>query len=507
MPSIKSHLLLRGSTYHVRLDVPEKLQPIYSRRVLSKSLKTGDALLARELAARQVADWKAEFRQLRDQQIRRGDQWKESIARSGEFYEKSRKRQIMHAVDGHPTSIARTPEEVDSILSALKFLFDEVDADRRAAGVPQADIDRANELVRQKFLITGTDLIPLVQEANTLSRQSEVLFAQQEHLLTPKELEEARSLIAKPEAYRARSPLTPSLQRRFADHFATQSANERTRSVALSKIKSFSDWLTTEKLPLSFDAVAHYLDTLGANRQTRQGHLWALRKIHKWACRYDPTYREQFAAFPSPFEGHEHPRVGKAAGGSWAAFTKQEAERLYKAAKAKQDTDLADLIAFACFTGCRIEELGRLSTSTTILNDLGEPVAFRVDDSKTKAGIREIPIASKLAPLYKQRLSRAQAQGGFLFAGNNKTKSGIRLNALSQRFTKLKRSEGFSDQHVFHSFRKLTATQLEQAGAPALVVPSILGHIRGSLTFDLYSAGASLEQKKAAIELLAFDFG
>ncbi|HGU5521371.1 TPA: hypothetical protein ACM9YO_005825, partial [Klebsiella pneumoniae] len=84
--------------------------------------------------------------------------------------------------------------------------FDEVDADRRAAGVPQADIDRANELVRQKFLSTGTDLIPLVQEANTLSRQSEVLFAQQEYLLTPEELEEARSLIAKPEAYRARSP-------------------------------------------------------------------------------------------------------------------------------------------------------------------------------------------------------------------------------------------------------------------------------------------------------------
>lgn len=506
MPSIKNHILLRGATYHVRLDVPEKLQKIYRRRVLSKSLKTGDALLARELAARQVAEWKAEFRQLRDQQIRRGDQWKESIARSGEFYEKSRKRQIMHAVDGHPTSIARTPEEVDSILSALKFLFDEVDADRRAAGVPQADIDRANELVRQKFLSTGTDLIPLVQEANTLSRQSEVLFAQQEHLLTPEELEEARSLIAKPEAYRARSPLTPSLQRRFAEHFATQSANERTRSVALSKIKSFSDWLTTEKLPLSFDAVAQYLDTLGANRQTRQGHLWALRKIHKWACRYDPTYREQFAASPSPFEGHEHPRVGKAAGGSWAAFTKQEAERLYKAAKAKDDTDLADLCAFACWTGCRIEELGRLSTSSTIFND-GTPVAFRVEDAKTKAGVREIPIASALLPLYRQRLELSQSQNGYLFAGNDKTKSGIRLNALSQRFTKLKRSEGFGDQHVFHSFRKLTATELEQAGAPALVIPAILGHLRGGgMTFDIYSAGPSMTQKRQAIELLSFDF-
>jgi len=61
-----------------------------------------------------------------------------------------------------------------------------------------------------------------------------------------------------------------------------------------------------------------------------------------------------------------------------------------------------------------------------------------VEDAKTKAGVREIPIASALLPLYQQRLELAQSQNGYLFAGNDKTKSGIRLNALSQRFTKLK---------------------------------------------------------------------
>lgn len=509
-PKIKNHILLRGSTYHVRLDVPSDIRAAFgNRRVLSKSLKTGDALLARELAGAQVAEWKAEFRQLKDQQIRRSDDWKESVAKSGEFYKWSRNRQILHAANGHPdfpNQRPRTPEEVEKILSGLKRLFEKVSAEQLAAGMSEQDIARYQELTRKKLLATGIDLIPLIQEQNTLSRQSVVLAAQQEYLLKPDELREARSLIAKPEAYRARSPLSSSLQSRFAEHFATQSDNERTRSVALSKIKAFSDWLTAEKLPLTFDSVAQYLDTLGTNRQTRTGHLWALRKVHKWACRYDKQYRKQFAASPSPFEQHSHPRVGKAAGGSWAVFTRKEAEQLYRAAQANGDTDLADLCAFACWTGCRIEELGRISTSTTIFEN-GTPVAFHIGVSKTRAGVREIPIATGLIPLYKQRLKLAASQGGYLFKGNNKTKSGIRLNALSQRFTKLKRAEGFGDKHVFHSFRKLTATELEQAGASALVIPAILGHLRaGGMTFTIYSAGPSRQQKREAIELLSFSF-
>ncbi|MGE6659271.1 tyrosine-type recombinase/integrase [Pseudomonas sp. NPDC077408] len=506
MQTIKNHILLRGSTYHVRLDIPAALRAAYgNRRVLSKSLKTGDALLARELAAAQIAAWKAGFRQFKDEQIRRGDDWQEHIAKHGRALDISRRRQLLAAVDD--STPARTEAEADAILQAMQKFLAESEAEQLAAGIPQEQIDRANELLRLKLTTAGVDRVAHIKQLNELSRRTMVAYAAQDNVLSPEEQAEALTLISSPNGFKPKSPFTKSLQQRFDVHLSTQSDNERTRSVALSKIATFSDWLTAEGHQLTFDSVAQFLDTLGSNRQTRQGYLWALRKLHKWAVRYEQHYRQQFADKPSPFDGHTHPRVGKGSGGSWAAFSRKEAERLHCAAMAKQDNDLADLIAFACWTGGRIEELGRISTSTTVFDDLGEPAAFRVEDAKTKAGVREIPIASKLAPLYKQRLSHAQAQGGYLFSGNNKTKSGIRLNALSQRFTKLKRAEGFSDKHVFHSFRKLTATQLEQAGAPALVVPSILGHIRGSLTFDLYSAGASLEQKKAAIELLAFDFG
>jgi integrase len=505
MPSTKNHLLLRGSTYHARIDIPAALRAGFgNRRVLSKSLRTGDALLARELAAAQVARWKAEFRQLRDSQIRRGDDWQEHIAKHGRALDISRRQQLLGAVEDNTP--ARTEAEADAILQAMQKLLAESEAEQLAAGIPPEQINRANELLRLKLTTSGVDRVAHVKELNALSRQILVAYAAQDNVLSSDEQAEALTLISSPNGFKAKSPFSQSLQRRFADWYSTQSENERTRSVALAKIEAFSDWLTAEGQQLTFDSVAQFLDTLGSNRQTRQGYLWSLRKLHKWAVRYEQPYRQQFADQLSPFEGHTHPRVGKQSGGSWAAFTRQEAERLHRAAMARQDSDLANLIAFACYTGCRIEELGRISTNTTTFDYQGEPIAFRVDDAKTKAGIREIPISSALLPLYKQRLTLAEAQCGYLFIGNDKTKSGIRLNALSQRFTKLKRAEGFSDQHVFHSFRKLTATMLEQAGAPALVVPSILGHIRGSLTFDLYSSGASFDQKKAAIELLAFDF-
>jgi integrase len=505
MPKMKNHILLRGATYHVRLDIPEAVRPAFgNRRILSQSLKTGDALLARELAAVQIGKWKSEFRALRDAQLRRGDDWQEAIAKHGQELHRTRHRQLLDTVDNERP--ARSEEDAAAILKALGPFLSEVETEHRAAGLPKEHTDRAIELVRLKLIQSGVDRVPLIKELNELTGQALLAYTAQDFVLTSDEQNEARQLMASPDSYKPKSPFSRGMQQRFAQHYESQSDNERTRSVALSKIKAFSDWLTAEGKQLSFDSVAEYLDTLGPNRQTRQGHLWALRKMHRWAVRYEPQYREIFADKPSPFDGHEHPRVGKGAGGSWAAFTRQEAEQLHGAALQKADKDLADLIAFACWTGCRIEELGRISVDSTILDETGTPVAFRVDDSKTKAGVRTVPIHSKLLPLYKQLLGEAPARGGYLLQGNSKTKSGMRLNALSQRFTKLKRAEQFGDQHVFHSFRKCVATQLEQKGAGALVIPSILGHIRGHISFDIYSSGASLEQKREAIELLAFDF-
>lgn len=494
MPAKPNHLIQRGTTYHVRLDIPQDLRPAFgNRKILSKSLKTGDKTLARELAATQIGHWKSQFRAIRDEKLKRGDLWREeAFEASKAMAEHVQTRTLQLAgISQHPEP---TPEQLAEAEAEAERVHKELAGQGFTPSGPAFRFD-----IRDKPLTEQVGQLKAFAE--WASQASARRLAQQYNVTDSKELQ---AILADHRTYKPKSPISKSLQERFAAHLATQSDNERTRSVALSKIKAFSDWLTAEGKPLDFDSVAEYLDVVGSNAQTRKGHLWALRKIWRWAIKYDAPFRDQFRSAADPFTGHEHARVGATAGGSWAAYTREEAEQLHRAA-ANKDKDLADLIAFACYTGCRIEELGRISTNSTMFEN-GVPVGFMVDDAKTAAGIRTLPIADRLLPLYRARLELAEKNNGYLFQGNDKTKSGIRLNALSQRFTKLKRAQGFSDRYVFHSFRKCTATQLQQAGVSPLIIPALLGHEVGHISFDVYSSGASMTQKTEAINTLSFAF-
>lgn len=54
----------------------------------------------------------------------------------------------------------------------------------------------------------------------------------------------------------------------------------------------------------------------------------------------------------------------------------------------------------------------------------------------------------------------------------------------------------------FHSFRRWFATKAEQAGQPPHTISAVLGHEegRGGMTLGVYSAGPSLEQRRAVVE-------
>lgn len=509
MPSHSQHLVQRATTWHCRIDIPADLRPAFgNRRILSKSLRTGDKALAKELAALQIGQWKAQFRSLRDARIRAGDRWKDELAAKAKAHHANADATLLRAVKGtflpkdrpHPTpeSVERGTEALTNNIRSLYAGIYRLEQELNLPGL----LDEVDALFTD-------DSLPLPAKLQRYSEiQQRVLAhgAKTRNLLPETGLAKALEIATASETYRPKSPISTSAQARFTSHLAEQNDNQRTCSVYLSSIKRFSMWLTTAGKELTFDAVAEYLDSVSKSRQTRLGHLAALRKFHKWAVRYDQYYRDLLAEKRSPFDGHDHPKVGANGGESWAAYTSQEAERLHAAAAAKGDIDLADLIAFACYTGCRIEELGRIRQETTIFDDQGQPIGFRVDESKTESGIRDIPLHPNLAPIYTKRLQHLQGATQALFPGNDATKAGLRLNALSQRFTKLKRQAGFGDKHVFHSFRKCTATMLQQANVPPLTIPFILGHDVGNITFDVYSAGPTFEQKREAIRTLKFQF-
>jgi integrase len=76
--------------------------------------------------------------------------------------------------------------------------------------------------------------------------------------------------------------------------------------------------------------------------------------------------------------------------------------KLIEAAKAAEDGALADLITLGAYTGARIEELCALQWAEVQLDAAPGRASFQIVDSKTEAGIREVPIHSALRPVLKR---------------------------------------------------------------------------------------------------------
>lgn len=183
----------------------------------------------------------------------------------------------------------------------------------------------------------------------------------------------------------------------------------------------------------------------------------------------------------------------------WIPFEASEVVALLDAATEKNDNQLADLIRLGMYSGARIEEICSLKT-----DDCNE-VSLKITDSKTEAGIREVPVHSMLVDVIK-RLKEASTDG-YLISGLSFNKYNDRSNAIGKRFGRLKKSLGFPDKKVFHSIRKTLVTLLENAGISENLAADIVGHEKPRITYGLYSGGATLAVKKEAIERIAYPLG
>lgn len=182
--------------------------------------------------------------------------------------------------------------------------------------------------------------------------------------------------------------------------------------------------------------------------------------------------------------------------GGWEPFRPHEVVSLLNAAVEKGDQELADLIRLGMYTGARIEELCALKVENCTEEVLS------ITDSKTDAGIRQVPVHSALGELIDRLMGTSQ--GGYLLSGLTFNKYGDRSNAIGKRFGRLKQSLGFSEKKVFHSIRKTVVTLLEDAGVSENLTADIVGHEKPRITYGLYSGGHSLAPMKEAIEKIRY---
>ena len=178
---------------------------------------------------------------------------------------------------------------------------------------------------------------------------------------------------------------------------------------------------------------------------------------------------------------------------SYSPLTDEEVRRLVAA----DDPVIGDLLRFCLLTGMRSGEAAGLVRDDLVWKgNLGWFVWVRpnaVRSLKTDAAERFIPVHSDLTPI----LARLPADGR-LFPR-------LTVNIVTKRFIALRTSLGIvRPGAVFHSTRKWFVTQCERAGVPEHFTASIVGHqsarSENRMTYGIYSAGISDEQKREIVE-------
>lgn len=178
------------------------------------------------------------------------------------------------------------------------------------------------------------------------------------------------------------------------------------------------------------------------------------------------------------------------------AFTTENAVSLVKKAIDIEDTELADIIRVAMFTGARLEEICTIAVQS-IQSD-----RIVISGTKTVTSLRQVPIHPQLAPTIR-RLA-GDRKSGFLFPDLTENKFGDRSNAIGKRFGHMKTNMKFGSEYVFHSLRKTFSNILWSNHVQRELISQLLGHKTGHITTDVYTRDPEFATKLAAIEKLAY---
>ncbi len=168
------------------------------------------------------------------------------------------------------------------------------------------------------------------------------------------------------------------------------------------------------------------------------------------------------------------------------------------------------LMMIAALTGARIDAIVSLR-----LADIDNG-CFRFKPMKKERGPRLVPIHSALEAIVAELCAGKKASQD-LFTRADGTPRFPEFGPGDQRERSMPASKAFThyrrklrvDEVVdgkarslvnFHSFRRWFSTKAEEAGQPIHVIEAVTGHTRQGTMLDRYSAGPSLEQRRACVE-------
>ncbi|WP_342724271.1 DUF6538 domain-containing protein [Sphingomonas palmae] len=244
--------------------------------------------------------------------------------------------------------------------------------------------------------------------------------------------------------------------------------------------------------------IARYGDRgQGLSDATMNRHLQVLQELWAWSKKRGHCEGE------NPFNGfHKKLRAGQNVK-PYLAWEDAELRQLLEPPPKRGD--LLEVILVGMFTGMRLDEIASLTWGQLrIAEDGGDRVPyFQVEDAKTPAGNRKVPVHRDL----KWLTSRVRGvDEDRIWPTFNKEGPSKKPGADAGReFSRFKASRGFRDRvKAFHSFRKNVTRMMERAQVPENDWAQIFGHERG-FTYRVYNPdGISMTRRAEIIALIAY---
>ena len=172
---------------------------------------------------------------------------------------------------------------------------------------------------------------------------------------------------------------------------------------------------------------------------------------------------------------------------------------------------LLDFIQLGFLTGCRVKELCEIKKENIITFQNVRVINFTDGMSKKNtAGVRKVPITSKMAPLINRRMEETSSK--YLFPGI-RNKHEDRTGHMSKRFSAHKKTLGYQPHtEVAHSFRHTANTTLSMLKVAKEHRDQLLGWSGGgdksmsTDTYDHYETSYPMAARKADLEKLGNEF-
>ena len=515
------NLIKRNEIWHVRIAIPKDVRHIFNgKREIQKSLKTRKKSTAEMLKLEYLIEIKKKIEEEREKatmacfELDKNESFIFIKSALNEMLIASKKRRNKEIVDEIISKNKRiTLSEVTDIMCELEDKIEEkFDKSEDKYHENMKKLDLFHDNIKENLNENNELNAEKVKELYTLKHVLPVDLMKDE-LLKEFQRDKNKELVEKAtklinESYGNKDFITTKIE--FTDSrikkykkflIEVKELKDRTIDSMLSKIQHFNSFIKKENLDLNFHNVVKYIDSMSdKTAKTQQQYLLACSSIYKYLFKYDKDFIKKFKKEQNPFLNHE--LSFKSRSMSYKALDKSDVVKLLKKSEEKGYYDVRDMILIGMYTGCRIEEVCRLDKNSIIIEDGVK--CFDIDESKTDAGIRKTPVHKDLEEHIDRMIK--ESKDGYLIKSNSKNKYNRRSDNLSKKFGRMKKAMGFGGEHTFHSFRKTVITTLERLDCPRYTLKAIVGHERGDVTYDVYSAGPTPKIKKKYLDMLSYEY-